>query len=89
MTVEYNKKYLETGRKLRPCPGKRYENLNGSIYKCLLVSPMDEEGVALMQSCSSPNGVEAWTFTAIGIREYSDGRIDWAASINGRWEVRA
>ena len=87
MTVEYNKKYLETGRTFRPCVGKRYENLNGSIYKCLVNSP-NNNGVALMQSCSSPDGVEAWTFTAVGIRQYSDGRIDWSHSINGRWEQR-
>lgn len=81
------KEYIASGRIFRPGKGKKYENLNGSIYRCLDL-PIYNNGVALMQSCSSPDGVQAWTFTAVGIRMYEDGRIDWEHSLNGRWEDR-
>lgn len=81
-----SKDYTQTGRLFLPVPGKTYENLNGSFYKCLYA-----DGVtgAVMQSCSSPNGAEAWTFLAKGCRQYIDGLIDWEYSSEGHWEVKA
>ena len=80
------KELIQTGRLFLPVPGKTYENLNGSFYKCLYA---DSVTGVVMQSRSSPNGSEAWTFLARGCREYIDGLIDWECSINGHWEVKA
>lgn len=62
-----------------PTIGQVYLNTNGTYYKCI---GYDEEGRAVMQSQNRWK----WTFSAVGCRKYTDGTIDWAFSLNGRYE---
>ena len=76
--------FLKTGQAFRPVPGKRYENLNGCIYKCVKIWP---DGTPRMQSVCTPNGSDHWTFDVYDLRQYIDGCINWGHSINGDWEA--
>lgn len=75
MVDEKKKAYYNTRKPFRPVAGKWYENEGGGIYLCLDVSPW---GTVTMQHKTS-----RWTFEAVGIGVYEDGKIDWDYSRHG------
>ena len=73
-----NKKYRESRMPFVPKPGEVYENEGSGSYKCLSVDGYT--GSARMSNTAS-----GWTFDAYHIGIYSDGKIDWQYSTNGRF----
>lgn len=65
-------------RPFTPIAGKTYRNEGGGNYRC--ISSYSEYEACMV------NVDSGWTFTAIGIGQYSDGTIDWDRSLDGRFD---
>lgn len=75
-----DREYLRTRRNFAPSKGSTYNNLGGGWYRCVGVGGFLGPYDAQMQNTDS-----GWTFTAHGIGNYEDGKIDWDYSTNGYW----
>lgn len=73
-----DKEYRESRRPFVPKVGKVYENEGGGSYKCLSVD-------RYTKSAWMSNVATGWSFGAYHIGIYSDGKIDWQYSTNGRF----
>lgn len=69
------KDYYKTRKPFRPEFRVIYENEGGGHFECLSKAP---ERIAIMRNIKS-----GWTFTAVGIGIYEDGKIDWDYSTGG------
>ena len=69
--------YYATRTPFSPIQGKTYQNEGGGIFKCI----HEDFSNPTMQNVTS-----GWTFTAVGVGIYIDGRIDWDYSKFGRFE---
>ena len=69
------------GRHFTPETGKRYTNVNGTVYECRagLQEDLFDDGTAWFVS---PKG---WAFKAINCVMYPDGTIEWDYSKHGHW----
>ena len=66
----------------RPKYGVIYENHGGGHFKCIDRHPLKRgrEWNAVFQNIKS-----GWILLAHDVRQYPDGRIDWAYSTGGHW----
>lgn len=74
------RRYYLTRKPFIPEIGKCYENEGGSTFQCLKISAYD-------RTVTMQNTISRWTFEAVGIGVYEDGKIDWDYSLNGRFPV--
>lgn len=72
--TEQKKAYYKTRKPFQPEQGKWYENEGGGLFLCLSSNPF---GVTMQQKNTR------WTFDAVGIGIYEDGKIDWDYSRHG------
>ena len=75
--MEDNSKYII------PEVGKVYENKNGFKYRCTGLRINACGNAAIMENLTS-----GWTCRVYGVKEYSDGTIEWAYSGGGFFAER-
>lgn len=74
------REYLRARQGFNPEVGEIYENEGGGRFECLRAI---NDGVAIMRNIAS-----GWTFWALGLGVYPDGRIDWDYSKYGSFAGR-
>lgn len=62
---------------ITPVEGQVYLNHNGWKYRCI--------GVTSPERCTMQRLSDGWTLTAVCIRQYDDGTIEWDRSADGHW----
>lgn len=71
-----------TRTRIIPEPGKVYTlKSNNSIVTSMFRCLSSQTGTAVFQNLAS-----GWTFTAHGVAQYNDEKIDWDFSTGGRFE---
>lgn len=86
---------IDKGTRIQPEVGRIYTNRGGGLYRCIALADNGPMFYNAAGGASNASGVfqnieSGWTFTAKGIIQYIDGTIEWAHSIDGRFEeVRA
>lgn len=66
-----------------PEVGKIYENKNGFKYLCTGICINNCGDAAIMENITS-----GWTCRVYGVKEYPDGKIEWAFSGGGFFKER-
>lgn len=68
----------------KPKYGEIYENHGGGFFRCIDRHPLQYSKSREWNACFQ-NIKSGWILMAHDIRQYADGRIDWAYSTNGHW----
>lgn len=72
-----------TLKSIIPEVGKVYENKNGFKYLCTGIRINNCGNAAIMENITS-----GWTCRVYGVKEYPDGKIEWAFSGGGFFKER-
>ena len=62
---------------IAPVEGQVYLNRNGRQYRCISARNPERP---IMQRLS-----DYWTLTAVRVRQFADGTVEWDHSVDGHW----
>jgi hypothetical protein len=68
---------MECPELITPVEGQVYLNRNGRQYRCISARNPERP---IMQRLS-----DYWTLTAVRVRQFEDGTVEWDHSVDGHW----